>query len=366
MPEIPYVDLAAQYRAEREQLLPLIDAALATGQWVGGAAVEAFERALEADNAIEHAIAVGSGTDALILSLRALNIGPGDEVITAPNSFVASAAAIVAVGARPVFVDVLADQNMDPERIESALSPRCKAIIPVHLTGRCAKMPEIMALARAAGVFVIEDAAQAYAARLGGQRAGCMGDMGCFSAHPLKNLNAAGDAGFILTRSAQWAARLRGLRNHGLVDRNTVEFWGGVSRLDAIQATILQHRLTTVDEQIASRRRNASQYREQLDAQKIFVPPCGADEFNTFHTFVVQLDDRDRVAAALADAGIGSGIHYPIPIHLQPAARGLGYGPGDFPVAEGQARRILSLPVHGNLDERDLSRVVATIHGSLA
>jgi dTDP-4-amino-4,6-dideoxygalactose transaminase len=361
---VPYVATAAQFAAEAEALLPLLAGVMARGQWVGGEEVERFEAAIAARCGVSHAVAVGSGTDALILSLRALGIGADDEVITAPNSFVSTTAAIVQVGARPVFADVRADQNLDPDAVERVVTPRTRAILPVHLTGRLAAMDQLSAIARRHDLRLIEDAAQAIDSRLSGRAAGAWGDVGCFSAHPLKNLNAMGDAGFVTTSDAKVAERLRRLRNNGLVDRNTVLEWGTVSRLDSLQAAVLLHRLGTLDGIIAARRANAALYRERfaaLRAGQVFHPPCRPEEHNTFHTFVIQVDRRDELAAYLAARGIGSAVHYPVPIHLQPAARALGHRVGDFPVAERQADRVLSLPIHPFLTPNDVGRVADVI-----
>ncbi|MBX7081232.1 MAG: DegT/DnrJ/EryC1/StrS family aminotransferase [Nannocystaceae bacterium] len=358
---IPYVDLAAQFAAEQQVLGPAIVEALAQGQWIGGAAIERFELEVCAYTGARHTIAVASGTDALVLSLRALDIGPGDEVITPPNSFVASTAAIVMVGARPVFADVLPDQGLDPDAVARVITPRTRAIMPVHLTGRIARVEEIGALAERFGLAVIEDAAQAFGSRWRGVHAGRFGTVGCFSAHPLKNLNAVGDAGFVVTDDDGLAVRLRRLRNNGLVDRNTVAEWGTVSRLDTIQAVVLCHRLAQLDGVLAARRHNAARYQALLDPAHVYWPACAPEAFNSFHTFVVQLDRRDALQQFLAAHGIGSSIHYPVPIHLQPAARALGHRPGDFPVAEAQAARILSLPIHQFLRDADIERVAATI-----
>jgi dTDP-4-amino-4,6-dideoxygalactose transaminase len=358
---VPYVDLAAQYADERDIVLPLIDRALAGGQWVGGPAVEEFEQAAARYLGARHVVGVASGTDALILGLRALGVGAGDEVITPPNSFVASTAAIFFAGAKPVFADVLPDQNIDPAAVEAAITPRTRAILPVHLTGRMARMDAIMAIAERHGLAVIEDAAQAIGSRLHGRPAGMFGHLGAFSAHPLKNLNAMGDAGFVATNDAGLAARLRLLRNNGLADRNTVVEWGVVSRLDNVQATILHHRLRQLDDVIAARRRNAALYRKRLDHSRIFAPPCRDVEVNTFHTFVIQVDERDALRSHLTDRGVGTAIHYPIPIHLQPAAKDLGYRKGDFPAAERQAERILTLPIHQFLARDDIEYVAEAI-----
>ena len=358
---IPYVDIAAQYADEREALLPLIDKVLASGQWVGGPAVEEFEQAVASYMGAKHIVAVASGTDALILGLRVLGLAAGDEVITPPNSFVASTAAIHFAGAKPVFADVLPDQNIDPQAIEAAITSHTRAIMPVHLTGRIANMDAIMAIAARHGVAVIEDAAQAMGSRFNDRYAGTFGVLGCFSAHPLKNLNAMGDGGFIATNDGEVAASLRRLRNNGLADRNTVMDWGVVSRLDAVQATILRYRLDRLDGIIAARRTNAARYRELLGAA-VIAPPCQPQEFNSFHTFVIQVDRRDELQHYLAGRGIGTAIHYPVPIHLQPAARAFGYKRGDFPVTERQAERILTLPVNPTLTDADIDYVADAVN----
>ena len=340
--------------------MPKIQAALGRGQWVGADDVATFETEVARLCGVEHGIGVASGTDALILSLRALGIGPGDEVITPPNSFVATTAAIVHAGAKPVFADVRPDQNIDPAAVERAITPRTRAIVPVHLTGRVAPMFELCEIARRHDLRIIEDAAQSIGSKLGDRPAGSFGDVGCFSAHPLKNLNAMGDAGYVVTNDDKTAERIRRLRNNGLADRNTVVEWGTVSRLDVVQAVVLSHRLRALPDVITARRRNAARYRELLPAS-VFAPPCRADEWNTFHTFVIQVDRRDELQAFLASRGIATAIHYPVPIHLQPAARSLGHRPGDFPIAELQASRVLSLPVHPYLQPGDVERVAATI-----
>ena len=356
-PRIPYVDLAAQYAEERAQLLPIIDSVLASGGYVGGDVIERLEGKLAALCRAKHAVVLNSGTDALILGMQALGIGPGDEVITPPNSFVASTAAIVHLGAKPVFADVLPDQNIDPERIAAAITPRTKAIMPVHLTGRVADMDPIMDLARENGLFVIEDAAQSIGSSYRERPAGSFGDVGCFSTHPLKNLSAIGDGGFITTNRDDVAASVRLLRNHGLVDRNTVEKFGFVSRMDTLQAAVLEFRLRRLDDIIQRRRANAGRYRGLLDPRHVFMAPDRQIEFNTYHTFVIQIDRRDALQQHLTDQGIGTAIHYPVPIHLQPAAVALGHKRGDFPVAERQAERILTLPVNPSLSAEQIETV---------
>jgi dTDP-4-amino-4,6-dideoxygalactose transaminase len=360
--QVPYVALERQFAGESAAMLARLQRTLASGQWVAGPEVAELEARLAARLGARECIAVGSGTDALILSLRALGVGPGDEVITAPNSFIATASAIVQVGATPVFADVLPDQNIDPACVAAAITPRTRVILPVHLSGRTAAMPEILELARRHDLRVVEDAAQAIDARRNGKAAGTFGDLGCFSCHPLKNLNAAGDAGFILADDAELAQRLRRLRSNGLVDRETALEWGVVSRLDSLQAAVLLERLPALDGVTEARRCNAQRYRELLDGiPQLFLPPCRPEEHNVFHTFVIQVDRRDELQAFLRERGIGTAIHYKIPIHLQPAARALGYAPGAFPVVERQATRILSLPVHQFLTEADVVYVAAHV-----
>jgi len=362
---IRYVDLAAQYAEERAALESRIGACLSEGQWVGGALVAELERSLAARCGARFAVTLGSGTDALIFALQALGIGAGDEVVTAPNSFVATAAAIVAVGARPVFADVGPDRNLDPAAVASKLTPRTRAILPVHLGGRIAAMPELLALAAEHGIPLVEDAAQAFGSTLGRRYAGTFGRVGCFSAHPLKNLNACGDAGFVVTDDEELATAIRQLGNNGLRDRDTLARWGRVSRLDVVQAAILQFRLERLDAILAARRRNAAFYDAHLDRRHVAWPAFEPDvdrRVDTYHTFIVEVDRRDALRAWLLDRGIETNIHYPVPIHLQPPAAALGYRRGDFPVVEAQAARILSLPVHPYLTPDDLARVVDGIH----
>jgi dTDP-4-amino-4,6-dideoxygalactose transaminase len=357
---VPYVNFPAQFAEERAELMPIIEGVFARGEFILGPSVEALEADLAAYCGVAQAVAVNSGTDALLLAMKALGIGPGDEVITPPNSFVASTATIVALGATPVFADVGPDQCLNPAAAAAAITPRTRAIMPVHLTGRVADMPAFQTLAQRHGLALVEDAAQAVGSMLDGRKTGAFGQVGCFSTHPLKNLNAAGDGGFITTSDPDLAARVRRMRNHGMADRNTVPEWGSLSRMDALQAEILRFRLTRLDSVIARRRANAARYRELL--------PPGAQwtadrpgEFNTYHLFVIQADRRDELQAFLKGRGISTAVHYPIPLHLQPAAAGLGYARGAFPVCERQAGRILSLPVHPFLQAEDIVYVAASI-----
>jgi dTDP-4-amino-4,6-dideoxygalactose transaminase len=358
--EVPYVDFGAQFRHSREAQLGAIERVLAKGNFILGDEVEAFEREFAALCGTKHAIGVANGTDAIILALKALGVGPGDEVVTAPNSWISTAAAVVHVGARPVFADVGSDQNLDPERLEAAITPRTKALLPVHLTGRCADMTAINAIARRRGIPVIEDAAQAVGAEHRGRRAGSLGRVACFSLHPLKNLNAAGDAGVMTTDDDELAAQLRLLRNHGLKTRDDVVVWGWNSRLDAVQAALLRVRLGELSWVTETRRRIAARYRERLSSL-VECPPERPEERNVHHLFVIQTDRRDELRAFLEERRIETKVHYPIPIHLQPAARDLGYARGDFPVCERQAARILSLPVHQWLTDAQIDKVCGAI-----
>jgi dTDP-4-amino-4,6-dideoxygalactose transaminase len=360
--DIPYVNLPAQGRDQLEDLHRIFEDVVLRGSFVGtDDELAALETRIADYCGSAEAVALNSGTDALFLAMKVAGIGPGDEVITPPNSFVASTAAIVHLGATPVFADVLADQNIDPGKVERAITPRTKAVMPVHLTGRVCRMDEIMDIANRHKLVVVEDAAQSIGSMYRGRLAGSFGHFGCFSAHPLKNLNALGDGGFVTTNDKVAAQRMRRLRAHGMADRQTVEEWGLVSRMDTLQAAVLNYRLDKLPEVIAKRRANAALYQGLLRHEKIYVPSCRNEEFNTFHTFVVQVDRRDELQAYLKDRGIKTAIHYPVPIHLQPAARGLGHKAGDFPVTEQQAGRILTLPVNQYMSESDVRTVASEV-----
>lgn len=306
----------------------------------------------------KRAVAVANGTDALVMCLKALGIGPGDEVLTAPNSFVASASCAGLIGATPAFCEIGADQLMDPAALSKAITPRTKAIMPVHLTGRVCDMEKILEVAGKRGIPVIEDAAQAVGASRGGRRAGSFGRASCFSFHPLKNLNAAGDAGAITTDDEELAERLILMRNHGLKSRNEVSFWGYNSRMDALQAAVLNLRLDGLDGVVAKRRANAARYLKALRGI-VDCPPM--DSGDVFHLFVIQADRRDALQAFLKESGVSTAVHYPIPIHLQPACAPYGFKKGDFPECERQSARILSLPIHQYLTDEQIDFVCAKI-----
>jgi dTDP-4-amino-4,6-dideoxygalactose transaminase len=360
--KIPYVDVAGQHAGLRAELHEALDRVLDHGHFVLGEQVEEFERQFAELCHSPLAIAMNSGTDALILCLRALGVGPGDEVITAPNSFVASAGCIALVGARPVFVDVREDYNLDPSLLEKSITPRTRAVIPVHLTGRPADMDPIMEIARKHKLWVIEDAAQAVAAEYKGSRVGSFGDAGCFSLHPLKTLNACGDGGMVVTRNSELAEKLRLLRNLGLQTRENAVLWSSNSRLDTLQAAMLLVKLKYLDQWTRRRRAIAHFYQEKLRGLAGVQTPVDAPhEYAVYHTFIIQAARRDALKQHLATQGIGSAVHYAVPIHLQQAAKDLGYRRGDFPVTERQAARILSLPVYPELSEENLETVADAI-----
>ncbi len=359
---VPYVNLVAQWEDEKHDLLPIIESVMSSGQFVGGEAVESFEQKAAELCGTQFCVALNSGTDALVFGLFALGVRPGDEVITPPNSFVASTAAIVHLGAKPVFVDVLPDQNMDPKFIEEAITHKTKAVMPVHLTGRVAQMETILGITQSHGIPVIEDAAQSIGSYYKELPSGSFGKVSCFSTHPLKNLNACGDGGFLTTNDFQIAKQVRLARNHGLLDRNIVDRFSCVSRMDTLQAAILKWRLTKLPQVIKRRRKNATLYRSLLDPNHVFIPKDKAEEFNTYHTFVIQCEKRDALQKHLLKQGVETAIHYPIPIHLQPAAEYLGHRNGDFPITEYQAERILSLPIHQYLKEDEVRHVATSVN----
>jgi dTDP-4-amino-4,6-dideoxygalactose transaminase len=362
---IPYVNLGAQFAEEKAELMRRIEAVLATGMHVGGPEVEALEREIADYVGTRHAVTLNSGTDALIFGMIAAGIVPGDEVITPPNSFVASTAAIVRTGATPVFADVRGDGLIDPEAVAAAVTPRTAAIMPVHLWGGICDMEALWSIAERHGLAIVEDAAQAMGTRHRNRRAGSLGTVGCFSAHPLKIFNALGDAGFITTDSVEIAARTRLLRNHGLVNRDTVSEFGYVSRLDALQAVVLRYRLGRLDEMIERRRANAAFYREMLKKVPIHLPEEKPYEFHTFVNLVSQCDRRDELQKHLANMGVQTVVHYNTPIHVQPAAESLGYRKGQFPVTEQLCETILALPANQTLTRDDINYVSSEIRTAL-
>jgi dTDP-4-amino-4,6-dideoxygalactose transaminase len=360
--KVKYSYLDTQF-SDSEEVLASLRELLKTGQFTLGPAVEEFETRFATLCGTRFAIGVSSGTDALMLILQALEIRPGDEVITAPNSFIATAGAIAMVGATPVFVDVAEDYNINPHLIEQAITPRTKAVLPVHLTGNPAAMPQILELSYRHGLHVIEDAAQAIGASIDGRPVGSWGVAAGFSLHPLKNLNVWGDGGMVVTDSEEVAERVRLLRNHGLKNRDEVDIFGYNSRLDTLQAIVACHLMEKLEEITNARIRNAQIYDAALSKLRgtLTLPPRKQGVRQVYHTYVIQAQKRDRLSTFLAERGIETKVHYPIPIHLQKAARHLGYKHGDFPVCEAQCNSILTLPVHQHLTDQEISYVVDNI-----
>jgi len=357
---VPFVDLARQFRGIEAELTQAFLDVGRSGGYIMGARLESFERKAAEFIGVRHALGVADGSDALFLVLKALDIGPGDEVITATNSFIASAWVIAAVGATPVLVDVAEDFNIDPRLVEAAVTPRTKAIIPVHLTGRAAPMDEINAIAQKHGLFVLEDAAQAIGARYRGKRTGALGHAAGFSLHPLKNLGVYGDGGLITTDDDALAAKLRLLRNHGLRNRDECEIWGFNSRLDTMQAAFAEIKLGYLDGWNTRCRKIANIYATGL-ADCVQVPVDQAWEECVYHNFVIRTERRDALMTHLLENGVDTRVHYPIPIHLQDAAKHLGYKLGDFPNAERYAKTMISLPIYPELSDAEVNHVVAAV-----
>jgi len=360
MKTIPFVDLSAQYQSIREETLEAMENVLESGNYVLGEGVARLEDEIASYCGTRYAASVANGTDALTLTLKGLGIGAGDEVITVPNSFLASTSCIVLAGARPIFVDIRDDFNIDPSLIEKAITPRTKALVVVHLTGKPADMDPVLSLAESHRLAVIEDAAQAFGARYHEKQVGSLGSAGCFSFHPLKNLNACGDGGIVITHDRNLYDFIIKARNHGMINRNDCEFFSVNSRLDAIQASLLRTKLRHIDRWIERRRMIAKFYREHM-ADVVDVPVERPDEFAVYQTFIIRTPRRNELQAFLTAHGIETKIHYPIPIHLQRAAKYLGYKPGDFPRTERHAQQILSLPIYPELDRQQLNHIAATV-----
>ncbi len=360
--KVNFVDLGAQYAGIEQEVNAAISAVLRKTNFILGEEVSRFEEEFAAFCGAAHAIGVDSGTSALELALRAYEIGPGDEVITAANTFIATTLAISYVGAIPVLVDCdPRTYNIDVSRIEAAITARTKAIMPVHLYGQPADMDAIVKIAQKHGLIVIEDACQAHGARYKGKRTGAIGDAAAFSFYPAKNLGAYGDGGIIVTNSAKTAEAVRMLRNYGQSKKYHHVLQGFNRRLDTIQAAVLRTKLPHLDAWNAARRSHAAAY-DQLLADVDVVRPVEPDfAESVWHLYVLRVENRDALLSYLAERSIYAGIHYPIPIHLQPAYKALGYKAGDFPVTERYARQIISLPMFPELTSASIARVVDTI-----
>jgi dTDP-4-amino-4,6-dideoxygalactose transaminase len=361
--KVPYSYLDRQFADRADAILADLRELVRTGDYTLGRAVGEFETRYAAVLGARHAIGVNSGTDAITLALEAAGVRPGDEVITAPNTFVATVGAIVAAGARPVFADVGPDYTIDPARAEAACTPRTRALLPVHLTGAPADMPALLEIAARRGLAVVEDACQAFTAALDGRPVGRFGVAAAFSLHPLKPLNVWGDGGMIVTDRDDLAERLRLRRNHGLRDRDTVDCWGVNSRLDTVQAIVGLHLLADIQAVTEQRIANARRLDAGLSplAPDVTLPPRRPGARHAYLTYVVRARDRDGLVRFLAERGVEAKVHYPVPVHLQPAAKDLGHAPGDFPECERQAREIVTLPAHQHLTAAQLDHVVEQV-----
>ena len=364
---IPFVDLRQQYGEIKAELMQGIKGVLERGIFVGGEAVAGFEEEFAHFCGVRCAVGVGSGTEALHLTLLACGVGQGDEVITVPNTFIATTEAITLTGAIPVFVDIDPETyTIDTAQIEGAITEKTKAIIPVHLYGQPADMEPILAIAERHKLLVIEDAAQAHGALYNGKKVGGFGAAACFSFYPTKNLGAYGDGGAVVTDDKEIVQRVMMLRDHGSREKYRHEIEGLTSRLDTLQAAILRVKLRYVDRWNQQRQERASLYNDLLkDATGVVCPTVQEGCLHVYHLYVIRTKERDRLRKHLDDRGILTGIHYPIPLHLQPAYRYLGRGEGSYPVTERTAQEVLSLPMYPELKREDVETVVREIKGFL-
>ena len=364
--DVPFVDLRAQHSSLASELQQAVSAVFQRADFVLGEEVSLFEDEFAAYCEAKYAVGVDSGTSALELALRSFDIGPGDEVITVANTFIATASAVSYCGARPVLVDVDPQTlTIDATRIEEAITERTKAIIPVHLYGHPADMDPVLDIARKHHLIVIEDACQAHGARYKGRRVGSLGHAAAFSFYPAKNLGGCGDGGIILTDDRQITARLRMLRNHGQQQKYLHLLLGHNRRLDTLQAAILRVKLRYLDAWNAARRQHAELYTRLLAASGVTTPAAADYAEPVWHLYVIRTLQREALKAYLVDRGISVGMHYPIPIHLQPAYRDLAYKRGDFPVSEACAEQGLSLPMYAELSAEQIQFVAEAIYALL-
>jgi dTDP-4-amino-4,6-dideoxygalactose transaminase len=361
--KVPFLDLKAHHAPFIEKFDRAIREVIESSAFAGGPFVEKFEEEFAAFCGSSHAIAVGNGTDALWLALLALGIGEGDEVITVPNTFIATAEAITYCKARPVFVDVNQDTfTMNPAALEKSVTEKTKAIIPVHLFGQPADMDPILEFARANGLFVVEDAAQAHGAEYKGRTAGTMGDAGCFSFYPGKNLGAFGEAGAVVTNDPELRKQIQMLRDHGQSRKYYHATMGWNCRMDGIQAAVLSIKLRHLDEANSLRSKHALEYNQAFAGiDEVLTPFQAKYARHVYHVYAVRLQERDAVLRCLQEKGVGCAVHYPVPIHLQDAGRNLGYTKGAFPIAENLANEFLSLPMFPELTEEQIEYVAGCV-----
>lgn len=358
---VPMVDLKRQYQGIKKEIFQVITEIFNNGQYILGPRVSEFEKKIADYYGVSEAVGVASGTDAIHLSINALGIGEGDEVITTPFTFFATVEAILYTGARPVFVDVEQDTfNMDAGQIEAKITDKTRAILPVHIFGQMADMEDISKIAKRHGLKVIEDCAQSFGANLNGKKAGSFGNTGCFSFYPSKNLGGYGDGGIIILNDTKIADKVRKLRNHGSQSSYIHEDVGFNSRLDEIQAGILLVKLKYIDEYNIARRQKAALYTELL-SDKVKCPVEKKGAYHVFHQYTIRSNKRHEIQKRLRDKRVSSVVYYPVPLHLQKALRFLGYKEGDFPVAEKSADEVLSLPIYPELEESVIEKIAEII-----
>ena len=366
--KVPFLDLKAQHAPLRDEFDSAIARVMDSGAFAGGPFVTKFEDEFAIFCGCEHAIGLGSGTEALWLVLLALDIGSGDEVITVPSTFMATAEAITYCGAKPIFVDIdNGTYTLDPAHLAAAITDKTKAIIPVHLFGQPADMDPILEIAREHDLYVIEDAAQAHGATYKGRKAGTVGDAGCFSFYPGKNLGAFGEAGAVVTNDFELQEKIRILRDHGQVRKYHHTMIGWNCRMDGIQAAVLSVKLPHLERGNELRRSHALEYNQAFAALEEVITPVEAEYArHVYHVYAIRVQERAEIIRSLADKGIGCGVHYPVPIHLQEAYRSLGYNKGSFPVAETTADEFLSLPMFPELTDYQLDLVIEALKGCVA
>jgi dTDP-4-amino-4,6-dideoxygalactose transaminase len=359
---VPLLDLKAQYADIRQDVDDAVRRVFESTRFIGGPEVTGLEEEVARYSQCAHAIGCASGTDALLLSLRALNVGPGDEVVTTAYSFFASAGVIANVGARPVFVDIdPRTYNLDPHRLDAAITPRTKAVITVHLYGQCCDLAAVKSVCEKRKVWLVEDAAQAIGAEWEGKRAGSVGDFGCFSFFPSKNLGAAGDGGMIVSQSQELGDRARLLREHGAKPKYFHALVGTNSRLDALQAAILRVKLRHLDRWSEGRARNAALYDQLLEGSRVGRPYRDPRTRHIYNQYVIRVNRRDELRAHLQTRGIGTEVYYPVPLHLQKCFAALGHKEGDMPHSEAAARETVALPIYPELTEDQIRYVAANV-----
>ena len=365
--KVPFLDLKAQYNTIKDEIAAALQQVLDNTAFAGGPFVAAFEKDFAAYCGTKHAVGVGNGTEALWIALIALGVGAGDEVITVPDTFIATAEAISFCGAKPVFVDV--DEktyNMDPAKLEAAITPKTKAVIPVHLFGQMCDMDPIMEIARKHKLFVIEDASQSHGAEYKGKRAGSIGDVGCFSFYPGKNLGAYGEAGAVVTSNDALADKMKMLRDHGSAKKYYHTYLGFNCRMDGFQGAVLSVKLKYIDKWNEARRTNAGLYTQALAGAKgVITPTEAAWAKHVFHVYAIRVANPGALISALGEKEIGTNIHYPLPVHLQDAYKSLGLGKGSFPVAERCANEFVSLPMFPELTAEQVAYVADEVKGFL-